>query len=522
MAKQPPADYIRFPGLSDPDTGEDGLDLYAEDVRELLGYGRDRDGWKARDLAELSEALGIDVDSSTLSRHLSDKPLRPNTNVTRVVRVAAQIVADSAGVDDPVQAVLDNLIAGPDDLPYLTDHYPADDILTDRDNARRPDDVDADASEASGASADSGPTFDPFPRERVRSFAQKAQNEAKNGDLQCAIGLRQVYEWERTYEILRADGWDPDPAFRMAACASTFDGFRGSEREFLTDLYYQMWAEHVERPEPPTDSVPDHAHPMESVARSLILRGKNVIFWGPKAASKSYTAARIIRDLCGQVRYRVDGSGGLMEDAFLGLQEARSEDGATVTQHADGPGPASMRDGVPLLIEEIDALPSETLMCLASALQDGVLAVSSDAGRVVRAQPGWCTIGTANTLGFGRGRQSGYQRNTIDAALRDRFLWLRFDPLGRWDDREAQAVDRAIQDVRQEDRATLDRWSKAGIDVPTEAETGAEDADADTEASDSEGEGEAPDKGENEPTGDADASGEGEADTMYDRLAGGF
>ena len=113
---------------------------------------------------------------------------------------------------------------------------------------------------------------------------------------------------------------------------------------------------------------------------------------GPTVCGKSQMA----KDFCGQLNTplaRVNMSDGVTEDAFIGTRTI-DENGRVVYQ--DGILTFSMENGIPLLVDEINAGRENCLIALNMALDSGILVIPEDNNRVVKAKAGFMVIGTMN------------------------------------------------------------------------------------------------------------------------------
>lgn len=141
---------------------------------------------------------------------------------------------------------------------------------------------------------------------------------------------------------------------------------------------------------------------------------------GPTGCGKSQMA----KDFCGQLNTplaRVNMSDGVTEDAFIGTRTI-DENGRVVYQ--DGILTFSMENGIPLLVDEINAGRENCLIALNMALDSGILVIPEDNNRVVKAKAGFMVIGTMNPPEDYAGV------NSMNYATKNRFTFnLEFDYL---------------------------------------------------------------------------------------------
>jgi len=114
--------------------------------------------------------------------------------------------------------------------------------------------------------------------------------------------------------------------------------------------------------------------------------------------------------------YSLNGSGDISVADLYGYKEIVNGD----TKFVEGVLPKSMESGTPLVIEEMDAIPSRISISLFNAMSDRCLYIN-EANKWYYAKPGWRIWGTANTYGRGdtTGRYSA--REVLDSALIRRF-----------------------------------------------------------------------------------------------------
>ena len=141
---------------------------------------------------------------------------------------------------------------------------------------------------------------------------------------------------------------------------------------------------------------------------------------GPTGCGKSQMA----KDFCGNLNTplaRVNMSDGVTEDAFIGTRTLDAN-GQVVFQ--DGILTYAMENGIPLLVDEINAGRENCLIALNMALDSGILVIPEDNNRVVRAKAGFMVIGTMNPPEDYAGV------NSMNYATKNRFTFnIEFDYL---------------------------------------------------------------------------------------------
>lgn len=149
----------------------------------------------------------------------------------------------------------------------------------------------------------------------------------------------------------------------------------------------------------------------------ILMADFRVLLVGPPSVGKTSVieqiAARCQWGVC-----RFNGSRDVTVMDFVGTYEAHN--GAT--HWVDGPLPRAMREGMILLVDEIDHMPAECTSILHSALEPGgKLVITSNGGEVVEPHDNFRIVATSNTAGFGD--ETGLHPNAKvqDAALLSRF-----------------------------------------------------------------------------------------------------
>lgn len=107
-------------------------------------------------------------------------------------------------------------------------------------------------------------------------------------------------------------------------------------------------------------------------------------------------------------------------DSLFGGKEL--VDGNTVWQ--DGPITKAYREGLCLLLDEIDGTPPEVLFCLFAVLDRKPLVLADNACEVVMPHPNFRVVATGNTLGRGDDSGSYSGTNVLNRAFLNRFrVW---------------------------------------------------------------------------------------------------
>ncbi|GAA1322721.1 AAA family ATPase [Leucobacter albus] len=130
-----------------------------------------------------------------------------------------------------------------------------------------------------------------------------------------------------------------------------------------------------------------------------LLAGSPVLFIGETGGAKTALAERLAAVGGSPDHEFVSGYGDITSAQVLGSHELRAEHGATTTAFEPGPLLRAMRRGVPIILDEINAMPPEFLKRLNRILQlrpGATFAVQEQPGHSVTIAPGFAVIATAN------------------------------------------------------------------------------------------------------------------------------
>lgn len=140
---------------------------------------------------------------------------------------------------------------------------------------------------------------------------------------------------------------------------------------------------------------------MEQIIKEALpsmVAGKPVLLVGETGGAKTALAEYMAKQYFGGAEF-VSAYGDVNSYQLMGKQELRANDGATESEFMPGPVVRAMERGVPLILDEINAMPPELLKRLNKIVQlkpSDVFTVQEDSGRQVTVQPGFCIIATAN------------------------------------------------------------------------------------------------------------------------------
>lgn len=130
-----------------------------------------------------------------------------------------------------------------------------------------------------------------------------------------------------------------------------------------------------------------------------MVRGEPTLFVGETGGAKTALAEYMVQTYFGVDPEFVSAYGDVNSYQLMGKQELREENGASVSEFVPGPVIRAMEQGKPLILDEINAMPSELLKRLNKIMQlrpGDRFTVQEDSGKVVEVQPGFCIIATAN------------------------------------------------------------------------------------------------------------------------------
>ena len=130
-----------------------------------------------------------------------------------------------------------------------------------------------------------------------------------------------------------------------------------------------------------------------------MMRGEPTLFVGETGGAKTALAEYMVQTYFGVDPEFVSAYGDVNSYQLIGKQELREENGASVSEFVPGPIIRAMEQGTPLILDEINAMPSELLKRLNKIMQlrpGDRFTVQEDSGKIVEVQPGFCIIATAN------------------------------------------------------------------------------------------------------------------------------
>lgn len=136
-----------------------------------------------------------------------------------------------------------------------------------------------------------------------------------------------------------------------------------------------------------------------SEAGPALRRGDPVLLVGETGGAKTALAEYLGRVVLGREPELISGYGDITSAQVVGTHELRAENGATVSVFTPGPLLRAMREGRPVILDEVNAMPPEFLKRLNRILQlrpGDTLNVQEDAGRPVSIAAGFAILATAN------------------------------------------------------------------------------------------------------------------------------
>ncbi len=130
-----------------------------------------------------------------------------------------------------------------------------------------------------------------------------------------------------------------------------------------------------------------------------LAQGRPVLLVGETGGAKTALAEFISREYFGVEPEFISGYGDVNSYQVMGKMNLGNEDGATVSNFIPGPMVRAMEAGVPLILDEINAMPPEFLKRLNKIVQlkpGDKFTIQEDSGREVTIKPGFVIIATAN------------------------------------------------------------------------------------------------------------------------------
>lgn len=128
-------------------------------------------------------------------------------------------------------------------------------------------------------------------------------------------------------------------------------------------------------------------------------RGEPILLLGETGGAKTALAEFLSRHHLRTEPELVSGYGDVNSYQLFGAHELRREEGVTVSAFVPGPVVRAMREGIPLILDELNAMPADFLKRFNKILQlrpGDLVAVQEDSGRELEVAPGFCVIATAN------------------------------------------------------------------------------------------------------------------------------
>lgn len=135
-----------------------------------------------------------------------------------------------------------------------------------------------------------------------------------------------------------------------------------------------------------------------TAATPAVLTGAPILLIGETGGAKTALAEHLA-GMGGEAHEFVSGYGDITGAQIIGAHELRASGGATVTEFAPGPLLRAMQRGVPIILDEINAMPPEFLKRLNRILQlrpGARFAVQEQPGLTIEIARGFVVLATAN------------------------------------------------------------------------------------------------------------------------------
>jgi MoxR-like ATPase len=159
------------------------------------------------------------------------------------------------------------------------------------------------------------------------------------------------------------------------------------------------------------------------IERSIKQR-RHLMASGPSGAGKTYPIEQMLRK-SGKRYVKVSVADGLSFSDFVARANVRSTKNGTETYYTYGFLPFSMKNGLPLILDEIDQCQPELCSVLNAALETRRLYIPQT-GETITASDDWQVFMTCNTL---RDTTGNYQGFRLNAALLNRVAFAKADYL---------------------------------------------------------------------------------------------
>lgn len=142
--------------------------------------------------------------------------------------------------------------------------------------------------------------------------------------------------------------------------------------------------------------------PMQRIiteALPSIARGEPCLFVGETGGAKTALAKYLATEYFGVMPEVVSGYGDVNSYQIIGKSGLNVKDGASISEFVSGPVVRAMERGVPLILDEINAMPSELLKRfneIARLRPGDTFTIQEDSGKEIIIQPGFVILATAN------------------------------------------------------------------------------------------------------------------------------
>jgi len=158
---------------------------------------------------------------------------------------------------------------------------------------------------------------------------------------------------------------------------------------------------------------------------ACIKNKNNVYIYGPQGCGKTQMSRMLLENL-GLKYYDIDFSAGVDESSFIGSKVATVDaDGNNVIEFQYGVFAKAIKEGVPIIVNEIDFAKPHYLAALHGVLEesDPKLVILDNGGEVLRPAEDshFMVIATANTLGLGDDSNEFHGTGSLNTAFLDRF-----------------------------------------------------------------------------------------------------
>ena len=254
-------------------------------------------------------------------------------------------------------------------------------------------------------------------------FADLFSESAKELDSKREIESKILEEEDKNEEIAKDENKEKEIKKKVRESISDSDEFKigcarlskridlSEEHKILVPVFDENWEV----------GSTEHDH-LENLALGIETR-EPVFIVGNTGCGKSLLVKQLAAT-CNQPMMRMNLHGDVRAADFVGDKTVSvdPETGQSIITYKYGVLPQAMKIGAWLLLDELDAAQAHILFVLQAVMEnDMTLVLSSNYGEIIKADPNFAIIATANTLGKGDDTGLYTGTNQLNEAFLDRF-----------------------------------------------------------------------------------------------------